>query len=255
DCLDNARQRFPVGRWLAAHAVQDLAAAHIVEHPARVVRTDRSQSEGDVSHQLDQPAAQPEGHQFAAARVGDGPDDDFGAAANLLLDLHAVDPGLGIVVVGALNDLRVDLARLLGALDASDDAASVGLMQDVRRLDLHNDREAQFAGDPGRLVGVGRQALAGRGDAVCLAELPRGRGGKGGASLFARCVEQLPNSAAINYHAVPSLSFRDMTEAVYSMSPNTTQLRPRSWSGLNASSQRGALLDDLMRQAARIYRV
>ena len=69
-----------------------------------------------------------------------------------LLHLDAVDLGVGLVLLGVGEDGVVGLGRLVGALDADEHAAGLGLVQDVGRDDLHHHRKAHAAAS---LLGLG----------------------------------------------------------------------------------------------------
>ena len=71
-----------------------------VEHRQRIVLGRGREAEGDVLQHLDQHAAEAEGDQLAERAVGDRADDDLGAAGQHLLDLDALDLGVGLVLLG-----------------------------------------------------------------------------------------------------------------------------------------------------------
>ena len=152
-----------------------------VEHRQRVVLGRGREAEGDVLQDLDQHAAEAEGDQLAERAVGDGADDDLGAAGQHLLHLHAVDLGVGLVLLGVGQNGVVGLLGVFGGLDADHDAAGFGLVENVRRDDLHHHREAHGAGD---LAGVGcrfRHAFLRNRDAIGVADQLAFRRGQAGA--------------------------------------------------------------------------
>jgi hypothetical protein len=174
---DDGGEGFAVDRVAAAHALEHLGGLDAVEHGLGVLLRGGGQAEGDVLEHFDQHAAQAEGHQLAEAVVGDGADDHLGAALDHLLHLHADDLGVGLVLLGVGDDGVVGLGGLVGALDADDHAARFGLVQDVRRDDLHHHREAHGAGQLGGLGRAGDHAFLGHRDAVGIADqLAFGRG-------------------------------------------------------------------------------
>src|SRR6266446_2532091 len=77
-----------------------MSWAYAVEHRQCVVLGGGSETEGDVLQHLDQHAAEAERHELAERAVGDGADDDLGAAGQHLLDLDAFDLGVGFVFPG-----------------------------------------------------------------------------------------------------------------------------------------------------------
>ena len=95
--------------------LQHLGRLDAVEHRERVVAGRGREPEGDVLQHLDEHAAEAERHELAERAVGDRADDDLGAALEHLLDLHAVDLGVGLVLLGVGEDGVVGLRDLLGA--------------------------------------------------------------------------------------------------------------------------------------------
>ncbi len=142
DVDDDVGDRIAVGRIAAAHTLEHLMGLDAVEHRQRVVLGGRREPERDVLQDLDQHAAEAERHQLAERSVGDGADDDFLAAQQHLLDLDAFDLGVGLVLLGVGQNGGVVLFGVGGGLHAHHHAAGFGLVQDVRRDDLHHDREA-----------------------------------------------------------------------------------------------------------------
>ena len=122
-----------------------------VEHRERVVLGGRREAEGDVLENFDQHAAEAERHQLAERAVGDGTDDDFGAASEHLLDLDAFDLGVSLILLGVRQNGVVGPLGVFGGLDADHHAAGFGLVEDVRRDDFHHDREAHGGCDLRRL--------------------------------------------------------------------------------------------------------
>ena len=176
---DQVRERLAVDRVAAANALQHLRRLDAVEHGERVRLGRRREAEGDVLQHLDEHAAEAERDQLAEAAVGHRADDHLLAALEHLLHLDAVDLGVGLVLLGVGEDGVVGLDRLVGALHADDHAAGFGLVQDVRRDDLHHDRESHSRGELARGGGARRHALARHRDAVGIADLLAFRGGQG----------------------------------------------------------------------------
>lgn len=85
--------------------------------------------------------------------VVDRADNDLLAHRSHLLDEDAVDVGVGLVVLAVLEDGVVGSADALLVLDVDLDAAGIGLVEDLRGDDLHDDREADLLGDGDSLVG------------------------------------------------------------------------------------------------------
>ena len=69
--------------------------------------------------------------------IGDRADDDFLAAREHLLDLDAFDLGFGLYFLAFARMVRVSLCDVGGGLDTNHHAAGFGLVQDIRRDDLH----------------------------------------------------------------------------------------------------------------------
>ena len=95
----------------AAHAAQDLRRRDAVQHRQRIFVGGGREAEGDVLQHFDQDAAEAEGHQLAERRIGHRADDDFLAAGQHLLHLHAENLRLGVVLRGIADDGRVGVLR------------------------------------------------------------------------------------------------------------------------------------------------
>ena len=162
--------RIAVDRIAAAHALQHLMGLDAVEHRQRVLLGRGRQAEGDVLQHFDQHAAEAEGDQLAERAVGDGADDDFCAAHQHLLDLDALDLGVGLVFLGVGQNGLVILLGVGGGLDADDHAAGFGLVQDVRRDDLHHHRKAHVGRELGGLGGGFGHAFLRNRDAIGIAD-------------------------------------------------------------------------------------
>ena len=94
---------------------------------------------------------------------------DFLAALDHLLDLHADDLGVGLVLLRVGDDLLVGGGGFVRALHAHDHAAGFGLVQDVGRDDLHHDRETHGDGELRCFGGARDHAFLGHVDAVGVA--------------------------------------------------------------------------------------
>ncbi len=70
-----------------------------------------------------------------------------------LLHGHADDVGVGTLFLRAAGDLLEGLPNPLVGADVQHNAADVGLVRDLRRMDLQHDRIAEVMGDFDRLVG------------------------------------------------------------------------------------------------------
>ncbi len=170
--LDHLRERVAIDRIGAADALEDLRRRDAVEHRQGVVLSGRRQTERDVLEHFDQDAAQPEGDQLAEHRVGHRADDDFvnsRAAGEHLLHLDAEQVRLRVVLLRVGDDGVVAAPGLFGALHADQHAASLGLVQDLRRHDLEHHRKADAGGDRRRFRGRRRHAFLGNGDSIRLA--------------------------------------------------------------------------------------
>ncbi len=140
--FDHPRQCRTVHGLGAAHAAQDLRRLDAVQHRQGIFLRCRSEAEGDVLQDFDENAAEAECHELAECRVGYGADDHFLAARQHLLNLHAEYFRLGVVLFGIADDGRIGLFGVLGGFHADDDAARFGLVQNLRRHDLHHHRKA-----------------------------------------------------------------------------------------------------------------
>ena len=131
-----------------------------VEHRQCVVLGGGSETEGDVLQHLDQHAAEAEGHELAKRAVGDGADNNLGAAGQHLLDLNAFDLGIGFVLLGIGQNGRVILFDVGGGLHPHHHAAGFGLVKNIRRDNLHDHRETHVGCDLSRFAcGFGHSLL------------------------------------------------------------------------------------------------
>ncbi|MGC0373608.1 hypothetical protein RKD28_001124 [Streptomyces sp. SAI-229] len=180
----------PVHALPAAHPAQDLRRPDRVQHRQRLVGVHRRQPERDVLEHLDEHPAEPERHHLPERRIGDRADDDLLPLRQQLLHLHALDPGAGGVRAGVLDDPAERRPYVRGALHTDDHTAGVGLVQDVRRHDLHHHGPAEPRRARHGLVDVRRHLLTGYGDPVRVGDhLALGRGERT-APLGAHGVEQ-----------------------------------------------------------------
>src|SRR5258708_7293177 len=139
---DDFGQRLAIDGVATAHAFEHLMGLDAVQHRQRVLPGRGREAEGDIPPNLDQDAAEAQGHYLAERAVGDRADDDLGPAGQHLLDLNALDLAVGFVFFGVRQNRRVLLFDVTGGLHAHHHAAGFGLVQDIRRDDLHHDREA-----------------------------------------------------------------------------------------------------------------
>ena len=147
DVDDDIGDRIAVGRITAAHAFEHLVGLDAVQHRERLLLGCRREPERDVFQHLDQHAAKAESHKLAKRSVGDGADDDLLPAEQHLLNLNAFNLGVGFVFLGIRQNGRVILFDVGGGLDAYHHAAGFSLMQNIRRDNLHNNREAHACRD------------------------------------------------------------------------------------------------------------
>src|SRR6202030_3943342 len=92
---DDSGQRLAADRVATAHALQHVVSLDAIKHRERVLVGGPRQPDGDVLQNLDQHAAEADRHQLAERAVGDGADDNLGAAQEHLLNLNALDLGIG----------------------------------------------------------------------------------------------------------------------------------------------------------------
>src|SRR6185437_161377 len=150
----------------------------------------RRKTKRDVFDQLDEDAAQAESDELSETRIGDRADDDFlRPGPELLLHLNAFDRCVRVVLARVRDDLRVRFTRRRTARDAGDHAAGFGLMKNVGRDELQDDREAHFFGEARGLVGRARKPLLRNGDTAGVGDLLRLGGAEGGAALLLRALE------------------------------------------------------------------
>ena len=170
DLDDHVGERVAADGLAAAHALQHLGRLDAVEHRQGVVAGRGGEPEGDVLQDFHEHAAETEGDQLAERAVGDRSDDDLGAALQHLLNLHAVDLGVGLVLFGIGENGVVALRHLVGALQADQHAAGFRLVQDVGRDDLQHHRIAHPVGELRRLLGRVGHSFLRHGDAIGVAD-------------------------------------------------------------------------------------
>ena len=197
---DHRRQRRAIHALGAAHALQDLGRRDPVQHRQRVVLGCGREPERHVLHHLDQHAAEAERDQLAERRIGHRADDHFLAAAHHLLDLHAEELRLAVVLPRIGDDGREALAHFGRRAQSDQHAAGLGLVQDLRRHDLEHDRVAHRRGELRGLRGRRRDAFLRHRDAVHVAHrLALGRGQRR-APVRLHAVENLPDFALLACH-------------------------------------------------------
>ena len=109
----------------------------------RVLARGRREPEGDVLQHLDQHAAETEGDELAERRVGDRADDHLlAAAAASAAPARRGSRRSGRTCGRCRRSWRRPARACSDDVDADEHAAGLGLVQDVRRDDLHDDREA-----------------------------------------------------------------------------------------------------------------
>ncbi len=175
-----------------------------MQHRQRVRFRGGGEAEGHVLHHLDQHAAEAEGDELAEARVRDRADQDLLRAVRgeHFLHLDAGDPRLFVVGARVLEDRVVGLLGLGGAVHADDDAAGIRLVENVFRLDLHDDGEAEPLRGARRLVGGGRHGVARQRDIVGRADLLAFLGRERAALRLDRLVEYGTNRLLVDGHGL-----------------------------------------------------
>ena len=169
DVDDDVGDGIAVGRVAAAHALEHLMGLDAVQHRERVFLGRRCEAERDVLENLDQHAAEAEGHELAERSVGDRTDDDLLAAQQHLLDLDAFDLGVGFVLLGVRQNGRIVGFDVRGGLHAHHHAARFGLVKDIRGDNLHHNRKAHVGRELRRLrSGLGHALFRDR-DAIGIA--------------------------------------------------------------------------------------
>ncbi len=204
DLDDDAGKRGPVDRRLPANALENLRRLQAVEHRFCVGLAGRGKVEGDVLQHLDQNAAKAEGDELAERGVADRADDDFRRAGGQhLLDLDALDARVRLVAFRIVDDGLERRACLVGRVDTDHDAAGLGLMQDVRRDDLHDDREAHTGSEIGRLIGRLRQRLFRHRDLIGITNEFRFRRRQSRSSRRFDCIEHTADGCLVAHLFLP----------------------------------------------------
>ena len=115
----------------------------------------------------------PKHHQRPEDGIALDPDDDFLAARDHLLHLHATDGRARMRIVGALDQRRERRARGRLALHVEDDAAGFRFVQNIGADELHRHRKADPRRKARGVIRAGRQRLGRRGEAVGRQQRPR----------------------------------------------------------------------------------
>ena len=169
---DGIDQRGAVGGTCAAQAAEQLRRAHFVDHRLRVRAAQRREAETDVGQRFDVDATQAEHDERPEGRIALDADDHLLPAADHLLHLDAADVCAGMRGVRPLQDRRKACPHPLLVLDAHDDPADVGLVQDVGADDLQDDGIAGALRERDGVAGVQRKVFLRRPDAVGLEQRP-----------------------------------------------------------------------------------
>ena len=182
DVHDDVRQPIAVHGGRAPNAVEHFGSLDAVEHAAGIFRSGRRQPERDVLEHLHQHAAQSKSHKFAENRVRHAAYNDFLCLPrHHLLDLHAVNPGIFAVRAGTGDNGFVGCRSRVTVGHPDNHTSDLGLVENVRRDDLHHHRIADPVGYCSSLVRRPGEPLAGQGNPVGVADslaLGRGQGSK-----------------------------------------------------------------------------
>ena len=191
---DDVGQRVTAHRIAAAHALEHVMGLDAVEHRQGVVLGRGREAEGNVLQYLDQHAAEAERHQLAERAVGNGTDNDLGAAGQHLLDLDAIDLGVGFIFLRVCENGLVGRFSIGRGLDANHDAARFGLVENVRRDNFHHHRKTHGGRDLGGLGGGFGHAFLRNRDAVGIAHHLAFRRGEAGALVSLHRIEHPADS-------------------------------------------------------------
>ena len=197
--LDHARKRRAVDRLRAAHSAQNLCRSYAIQHRQRVLLGGGREAKGNVLQNLHQDAAQPKGNQLAESRVGDCPNDDLLTTGQHLLHLDAKDLSARVVVPRIGGERCKPSRRLLHGFDSDEYSAGFGLVQDLRRDDLHDDREANLRRELASFLGTLCHALLRNTDSIGLADSARLRRGQSRAPRRLRLIENSANGVLVCY--------------------------------------------------------
>ena len=133
----------------AAETVQQRFDAKRIDHATGQAFVERRQFERAVAEHFGRDAPGPNHHHGAEDRILLGADDQldsFGRSEHRLYG-DAVNVGVRPQSFGAFDHVVENLLHFLIVRNAQDHALHFGLVQDLRRVDLHHDRVADFASD------------------------------------------------------------------------------------------------------------
>ena len=128
------------------------------------------QTDGAVAQNFGKNTARTEDDDRTEHRVATAAENEFvGCAVKHGLHRDAGDDGAGIASGGLGHDLVVGFLDADGVFDTQNDAAGLGLVNDIRRYDLQHDRVSDLIGQadslrrcPGQFDRVDRNAIGGK---------------------------------------------------------------------------------------------
>src|SRR5262249_8454913 len=106
---NQAGEGFLVRGRLAAHPMQNGSAAELIEHLESLGMGGGRQSEGGVLQRLDKDTSQPKYDDRAESRIANDADDDLVPTRYHLLDLHANDLGISLIMPSISQNRAVRL--------------------------------------------------------------------------------------------------------------------------------------------------
>jgi hypothetical protein len=155
-----------VGRWPAAHAVEERRALELTDQFQRLVGVDRDRGEGDVAQDFDVNAAEPDHQHRAKGRVARDAEDDLMTSRRHGLHQDTLDCGVRARRLRARQHPLVAVAHSGVARNAEDYGAGLGLVEDVGRLHFERDGAAYPPGGRHGFFGTRYNGFRRAGDAV-----------------------------------------------------------------------------------------
>ena len=127
------RQRFPVHRWAASCAVQQILRGKRIKHRLSLPSADWGDTKLRPANKLDKDATVSQHDDRAKARVVAVAKDQLDPVRSHWLDFHPVKTGIRMSGFGAGHQIIKNLFRDILAFNTQSDAPDVRFMRNVRR--------------------------------------------------------------------------------------------------------------------------
>jgi len=144
DTRHDLTESLNIARLLTTSTLKDRIALDLREHLVSGGNRERSHTEGNILKNLDEDTTHTVHDGRTEGSIIDRANDNLLAKRSHLLDADTVDVGIGLVLLGVLDDELESSTNTLIVLDVDLDTTSIRLVEDIRRDDLHNNRVADL---------------------------------------------------------------------------------------------------------------